>query len=85
MGNSGRVCFIGSGNALLGFDCARNSRLPKREKIRYKTMAGLKFFLELPLVVRQRRLSSERKQMTKEEFVRGIALTEIGKSAAALL
>jgi hypothetical protein len=48
-------------------------------------MAGLKFLLELPLVLRQRRLSSERPQMTRDQFVRETASTELGKLAAAQL
>ena len=48
-------------------------------------MAGLKFLLELPLVLRQRRLSSERAQMTRDQFVHETASTELGKLAAAHL
>ena len=46
---------------------------------------GLKVLFELPLALRQRRLASGRVPMTKEQFVRETATTELGELAAALV
>ena len=48
-------------------------------------MVGVRFILQFPFSLRQRRLTASRRPMSRDEFIEAVSSTEDGRNAATML